>query len=75
MNLFARKNLELNLYTISIYVLYFYREVGKVIGGTKGNKVLEFVSGSPNKAYVKEDAPNVFDYDELTKYGFGVSLK
>jgi len=47
------------------------KEVGKVIGGTKGNKVLEFVSGSPNKAYVKEDAPNVFDYDELTKYGFG----
>ena len=46
-------------------------EIGKVIGGTKGNVVLDFVSGSPAKAQVREDAPNVFDYEELIKYGFG----
>jgi len=51
------------------------KEVGKVIGGTKGNYVLDFVSGSPNKAFVIEDAPNVFDYDELTKYGFGTLVE
>lgn len=45
--------------------------VGKVIGGTKGNAVLEYISGSPNKAYTIEAPPNIFDYDELTKYGFG----
>lgn len=46
-------------------------EVGKVVGGTKGNKVLDYVSGSPNKEVVIGEAPEVFDYDELTKYGFG----
>lgn len=46
-------------------------EVGKVVGGTKGNLVLEYVSGSPNKEVVIEEAPEVFDYDELTQYGFG----
>lgn len=45
-------------------------QVGKVIGGTKGNAILDFVSGSPNKAYILEEAPDVFDYDELVKYGF-----
>lgn len=50
-----------------------YREIGKVIGGTKGNAILNYVSGAPNKETVIEEAPNVFDYDELTKYGFGVS--
>jgi hypothetical protein len=45
-------------------------EVGKVIGGTRGNIVLDFVSGSPNKQRVQEEAPDVFDYDELTKYGY-----
>lgn len=45
--------------------------VGKEIGGTKGNLILDYVSGSPNKPYKLERAPNVFDYDELTKYGFG----
>ena len=47
------------------------KEVGRVIGGTKGNKVLDFVSGAPAKATVREEAPNVFDYEELIKYGFG----
>ena len=41
------------------------------MGGTKGNKILEYVSGAPNKPSVIEDAPNPFDYDELTKYGYG----
>lgn len=45
-------------------------EVGKVIGGTRGNAVLEYISGSPNKQRVQEDVPDIFDYDELTKYGF-----
>jgi hypothetical protein len=47
------------------------KEIGRVIGGTKGNKVLDFVSGAPAKAAVREEAPNVFDYEELIKYGFG----
>lgn len=46
-------------------------EVGRVMGGTKGNKILEYVSGAPNKEVVIEAEPNVFDYDELGKYGFG----
>lgn len=45
-------------------------EVGKVIGGTRGNIVLEYVSGAPNKPRVQEDAPEIFDYDELIKYGY-----
>ncbi|KAL3823792.1 hypothetical protein ACHAXA_011579 [Cyclostephanos tholiformis] len=45
-------------------------EVGKVIGGTRGNIVLEYVSGAPNKQRVQEDAPEIFDYDELIKYNF-----
>ena len=45
--------------------------VGTVIGGTRGNAVLEYVSGSPNKQRVQEEAPEIFDYDELTKYGYG----
>lgn len=43
---------------------------GKIIGGTRGNKVLEYVSGAPVKEQVIERAPNVFDYDELAKYGY-----
>ena len=42
-----------------------------MIGGTKGNVVLEFVSGAPNKEQVLERSPNALDYDELTKYGYG----
>mmetsp|Transcript_878 Transcript_878/g.1706 ORF Transcript_878/g.1706 Transcript_878/m.1706 type:complete len:389 (-) Transcript_878:128-1294(-) len=45
-------------------------EQGKVLGGTKGNAVLEFISGAPAKEFVVEDVPNVFDYDQLTKYGY-----
>jgi hypothetical protein len=41
-----------------------------VIGGTRGNLVLEYVSGAPNKQRIQEEAPEIFDYDELIKYGF-----
>ena len=45
-------------------------EVGTIIGGTRGNVVLDFVSGSPNKQRIQEEAANIFDYDELIKYGY-----
>jgi hypothetical protein len=45
--------------------------VGKVIGGTKGNVILDYVSGAPNKPFVTEAPPNALDYDELAKYGYG----
>eukprot|EP00579_Thalassiosira_antarctica_P004423 CAMPEP_0201879360 /NCGR_PEP_ID=MMETSP0902-20130614/10260_1 /ASSEMBLY_ACC=CAM_ASM_000551 /TAXON_ID=420261 /ORGANISM="Thalassiosira antarctica, Strain CCMP982" /LENGTH=378 /DNA_ID=CAMNT_0048407161 /DNA_START=51 /DNA_END=1187 /DNA_ORIENTATION=+ len=45
-------------------------EIGKVIGGTRGNVVLEYVSGSPNKQRVQDEVPDIFDYDELIKYGY-----
>jgi hypothetical protein len=45
-------------------------ELGKVVGGTKGNAVLEFISGAPNKAIVIDELPDVFDYSELGKYGY-----
>lgn len=41
-----------------------------MIGGTRGNIVLEYISGAPNKQRIQEDAPEIFDYDELIKYGF-----
>lgn len=50
-----------------------HSEVGRVVGGTKGNPVLEYISGAPNKPIVIEDEPNIFDYDQLTKYGYDVS--
>ena len=46
-------------------------QVGKIIGGTKGNPVLEYVSGAPNKPIVIDEPPNIFDYDELERYGYG----
>jgi hypothetical protein len=46
------------------------KEKGKVIGGTKGNAILEYVSGAPVKEQIIDRKPNVFDYDELTKYGY-----
>lgn len=46
-------------------------QVGKTLGGTRGNKVLDFVSGAGSQARTIDEAPNVFDYDELMKYGFG----
>lgn len=55
--------------TINVSHEYF-SEVGKVIGGTKGNAILEYVSGAPNKAFVIDEAPDIFDYSELVKYGF-----
>ena len=45
-------------------------EVGRVVGGTKGNAILEYVSGAPNKETRIETAPNALDYDQLTKYGY-----
>jgi hypothetical protein len=52
-----------------------HREKGKIIGGTKGNKILDYVSGAPTKEQVINEIPNVFDYSELERYGFGVSPK
>ena len=46
-------------------------EVGKMVGGTKGNAVLEYISGAPNKATQIQAAPNALDYDQLTKFGYG----
>lgn len=48
---------------------------GKVVGGTRGNAVLEFISGAPVKEQVIERAPDVFDYDELSKYGYSNLVK
>lgn len=45
-------------------------EVRKTVGGTRGNVVLEFVSGAPVKEWVIDQPSNLFDYDELSKYGF-----
>ena len=42
-----------------------------MIGGTRGNAILEYVSGSPNKQRVPDEVPDIFDYDELEKYGYG----
>jgi hypothetical protein len=49
--------------------------MGKIIGGTKGNKVLEYISGAPVKEQVIERIPDVFDYDQLTKYGYSVRFQ
>uniref|UniRef100_A0A7S3LG88 Uncharacterized protein n=1 Tax=Amphora coffeiformis TaxID=265554 RepID=A0A7S3LG88_9STRA len=46
-------------------------EIGKVVGGTKGNAVLEYISGAPNKPTRIQAAPNALDYDQLTKFGYG----
>ena len=31
---------------------------------------MEYVSGSPNKSRIQENIPEIFDYDELIKYGY-----
>ena len=49
-------------------------EVGKVIGGTRGNVVLEFVSGAPNKQRIQEEAPDIFDYDEVSEHAYSRSF-
>jgi len=43
---------------------------GKVVGGTKGNVVLDWVSASPSKPIVIDEERNVFDYEELAEFGF-----
>jgi hypothetical protein len=43
---------------------------GRVVGGTRGNAILEYVSGAPVRERVIDGAPNVFDYDELARYGY-----
>mmetsp|Transcript_19238 Transcript_19238/g.53623 ORF Transcript_19238/g.53623 Transcript_19238/m.53623 type:complete len:412 (-) Transcript_19238:793-2028(-) len=48
---------------------------GKVVGGTRGNAVLEYISGAPAKEQVIERAPDVFDYDELSRYGYSNLVK
>lgn len=47
------------------------RQIGRIVGGTKGNPILEYVSGSPNKESVVDEAPHPLDYDELERYGYG----
>ena len=58
------------------YVYFFASgsRKGAVVGGTQGNKILDFVSGAPVKETVVDQVPNVFDYDELARYGFGVCI-
>jgi hypothetical protein len=69
-------NSSLNKFILDSFLLLFnssfVRGLGKVLGGTKGNKVLEYVSGAPVKEFVIERIPNIFDYDELSKYGYAV---
>lgn len=43
---------------------------GKVVGGSRGNVILDWVSASPNKATVVEEDNNVFDYEELMEFGY-----
>jgi hypothetical protein len=44
----------------------------KVVGGTRGNAILEFISVSPApERELTTRPPDVFDYDELDKYGYG----
>ena len=54
------------------WYVFLCSEKGRVIGGTKGNKVLEYISGAPVKETTIDRTPNIFDYDELTKYGYSV---
>jgi hypothetical protein len=44
----------------------------KVVGGTRGNAILDFISVSPApERELTSRPPDVFDYDELDKYGYG----
>jgi hypothetical protein len=47
---------------------------GKTVGGTRGNKLLEYVS-APVPKEMAVDAKYPFDYDELTKYGYSRLVK
>jgi len=42
----------------------------KVVGGARGNVVLEYISGAPAKERIVERVPGIFDYDELSSYGY-----
>jgi hypothetical protein len=41
------------------------------VGGTRGNALLEYVSFAPNRGSTVDEVPNMFDYSELQRYGFG----
>jgi hypothetical protein len=43
----------------------------KVVGGTRGNVILEFISVSPAQERELTRPSDVFDYDELAQYGYG----
>jgi hypothetical protein len=68
---YTRLSLTITYYNIPCF---YNREQGRIIGGTKGNKFLDFVSGAPVKERVIDRIPNIFDYDELSKYGYSVRL-
>ncbi|GKY91282.1 hypothetical protein MPSEU_000100700 [Mayamaea pseudoterrestris] len=43
----------------------------RTVGGTKGNLILEYISGAPNVEQIVEEDPNdIFCYAELEKYDF-----
>ena len=48
-------------------------QAGKIVGGSRGNKILEYVSVAPKEMELEESNP--FDYDELTKYGYSHCVK
>lgn len=43
----------------------------KTVGGTRGNAVLDFISVTPAPEREFETKADVFDYDQLAKYGYG----
>lgn len=65
---------QLNLPNTEIYSpltsIIDVRDVGKTVGGTRGNVLLDYVSLAPNKGGVVEVPANAFDYSELEKYGY-----
>jgi hypothetical protein len=49
-------------------------KAGTIIGGSKGNAFLEYISAIPTTPLELEES-YPFDYDELTKYGFSHCVK
>jgi hypothetical protein len=49
-------------------------KAGKIVGGSKGNVFLEYISAIPTTPIELEES-YPFDYDELTKYGFSHCVK
>lgn len=49
-------------------------KAGTIIGGSKGNAFLEYISAVPTTPLELEES-YPFDYDELTKYGFSHCVK